>query len=282
VLCFLSLKTFNFERFECNNYYLHITTLQNNNFSGAFVGQNLVTLKEVDSTNTFLKNILANSAPVPDGTVIMAESQVAGRGQQQNKWFSSAGESLAFSILLKPDFLPISRQFCLTQVVSVSVYETLLPLVGNELKIKWPNDIYIGTSKMGGILIENQVQGYSIKNSIIGIGLNVNQTYFPDWVPNAVSLSQILQTDYDLKTLMFEICSHIEQWYVKLKHGEYSQLNEAYLGALYRLNKKGRFKVQDAIFEGTVTGVSAEGLLQVLQNEQLTTFNLKEIQFIHN
>jgi BirA family biotin operon repressor/biotin-[acetyl-CoA-carboxylase] ligase len=256
--------------------------LQNNNFLRAFVGQNLVTLKEVDSTNTFLKYILANSAPVPDGTVIMAESQVAGRGQQQNKWYSSAGESLAFSILLKPQFLSVSQQFCLTQVVSIAVYETLQPLVGNTLKIKWPNDIYIGSRKLGGILIENQVQGGSIKNAIVGIGLNVNQTNFPDWVPNAVSLRQILQTDYDLKALLFEICDHVEQWYIKLKQGLDSQLNEAYLEALYLMNKVGRFKVQDAIFEGMITGVSPEGLLQVKHNDQIKVYNLKEIEFLHN
>jgi BirA family biotin operon repressor/biotin-[acetyl-CoA-carboxylase] ligase len=256
--------------------------LQNNNFLRAFVGQNLVTLKEVDSTNTFLKYILANSAPVPDGTVIMAESQVAGRGQQQNKWYSSAGESLAFSILLKPQFLSVSQQFCLTQVVSIAVYETLQPLVGNTLKIKWPNDIYIGSRKLGGILIENQVQGGSIKNAIVGIGLNVNQTNFPDWVPNAVSLRQILQTDYDLKALLFEICGHVEQWYIKLKQGLDSQLNEAYLEALYLMNKVGRFKVQDAIFDGMITGVSAEGLLQVKHNDQIKVYNLKEIEFLHN
>ncbi|CAM3873940.1 biotin--[acetyl-CoA-carboxylase] ligase [Mucilaginibacter galii] len=256
--------------------------MQNNNFLRAFVGQNLITLKEVDSTNTFLKNILANNEPLPDGTVIMAESQIAGRGQQQNKWYSSTGESLAFSILLKPHFLALASQFQLTQIVSIGVYETLLPLVGNKLKIKWPNDIYVGGRKLGGILIENQVQGSAIKNSIIGIGLNVNQTNFPAWVPNAVSLRQILQTDYDLKALMFEICSHIERWYFKLKEGNGSQLNEAYLHSLYWLNKKGRFKVQDAIFEGMVTGVSAEGLLQVMQDGHVKAYNLKEIQFIHN
>jgi len=256
--------------------------LQNNNFLRAFVGRNLVTLKEVDSTNTFFKNILANNEPVPEGTVIMAESQVAGRGQQQNKWYSTTGESLTVSILLKPDFLPLSRQFCLTQLISLSVYETLRPLVGEQLKIKWPNDIYAGARKLGGILIENQVQGNFIKNSIIGIGLNINQTHFPDWVPNAISLSQILQTDYDLKALMFQICSHIEQWYVKLKQGNYSQLNQAYLEALYQLNINGRFKAQDAIFEGIITGVSADGLLQVEHNNRVTAYNLKEIQFLHN
>ena len=255
--------------------------MQNNNFLRAFVGQNLVSLKEVDSTNTFLKNILANSAPVPDGTVIMAESQVAGRGQQQNKWYSTTGESLTFSILLKPSFLQLNQQFFLTQLVSISVYETLLPLVGNELKIKWPNDIYIGNRKLGGILIENQVQGSAIKNSVIGIGLNINQAHFPDWVPNPISLKQILQTDYDLKALMFEICGYIEQWYIKLKQGDSSQLSQAYLAALYRLNKSSKFKVQDIIVEGTIRGVRADGLLEVQHEQNTTAYNLKEIQFIH-
>lgn len=248
----------------------------------AFVGQNFVSLKEVDSTNTFLKNMLANSTPVPDGTVIMAESQVAGRGQQQNKWYSTVGESLTFSVLLKPDFIPLSQQFCITQLVSISVYETLLPLVGDTLKIKWPNDIYIGNRKLGGILIENQVQGSTIKSAVIGIGLNINQTHFPDWVPNPISLRQILQTDYDLKALMFEICGHIEQWYIKLKQGNLSQLNDAYLRALYKLKISGNFKVQDTVIEGILIGVSADGLLQVQHGQAVTAYNLKEIQFIYN
>ena len=255
--------------------------MQNNNFLRAFVGQNLVTLQEVDSTNTFLKNILSNSEPVPEGTVIMAESQVAGRGQQQNKWYSTAGQSLAFSILLKPTFVPLNQQFLLTQIISIAVYESLLPLVGNQLKIKWPNDIYIGARKLGGILIENQVQGSTIKNAVIGVGLNINQDNFPDLVPNAISLRQILQTDYDLKVLLFEICDHVEQWYVKLRQGNYSLINEAYLRAMYLLNKHSRFKVQDTIFEGVITGVSANGLLQVLHSGLTTAYNLKEIQFLH-
>lgn len=242
----------------------------------------MVTLKEVDSTNTFLKNILANSAPVPEGTVIMAESQTAGRGQQQNKWYSSVGESLAFSILLKPGFLPLANQFDLTRAVSIGVHEALLPLIGNTLKIKWPNDIYIGSRKLGGILIENQVQGSIINNAIVGIGLNINQPDFPDWVPNAVSLRQILHTDYDLKALMFEICSHIERWYIKLKDGKESQIQEAYLNCLYLLNKPGRFKAQDIIFDGVITGVTANGLLQVQHEGQVSTYNLKEIKFLNN
>lgn len=255
--------------------------MQNNTFSGVIVGQYLVTLKEVDSTNTYLKKILANNEPVPEGAVIMAESQVAGRGQQQNKWYSSAGQSLAFSILLKPTFLPLSAQFALTCAVSLGIYDALHALIGSQLKIKWPNDIYIGDKKLGGILIENQVRGHVMNNAIVGIGLNINQTHFPQWVPNAVSLKQILHTDYDLKALLVEICRSIDYWYVKLKQGEASQIHNVYLNALYWLNTKARFKAEDSIFEGVITGVSPNGQLQVAHNGALHAYNLKEIEFLN-
>ncbi|WP_295767541.1 biotin--[acetyl-CoA-carboxylase] ligase [uncultured Mucilaginibacter sp.] len=255
--------------------------MQNNKFSEVIVAQNLVTLKEVDSTNTFLKKLLSNTEPVNEGTVILAESQTAGRGQQLNRWYSSANESLAFSLLLLPSFLPLENQFNLIRIVSLGVYDALSPLVGKALKIKWPNDIYINDLKLGGILIENQVQGGKIKSSVAGIGLNINQHAFPDWVPNAVSLKQILHKDYDLKALMFDICNHIGQWYIKLKAGDESQIEEAYLNTLYWLNKPGSFKAQDAIFGGTITGVSKTGLLQVNCNGVTAEYNLKEIEFLN-
>jgi BirA family transcriptional regulator, biotin operon repressor / biotin---[acetyl-CoA-carboxylase] ligase len=255
--------------------------LQNNIFSGLFVGQNLVTLPQVDSTNTFLKNRVANSEPLPEGTVIMAEDQLAGRGQQQNKWFSAKNQSLTCSILLKPDFLPLQQQFNLNRVVSLGIYDALLPIAGYNLKMKWPNDVYIGNRKLGGVLIENLVQGQSIKYTIIGIGLNVNQTTFPEWVPNPVSLRQILQTDYDIKALMFEICRQIERWYIKLKAGNDSQIREAYEKILYKLHLAARFKADDVIFDGTIVGVSADGLLQVEREGNVQTYNLKEIKFLN-
>ena len=154
--------------------------MQNNIISGLFVGQNFVTLKEVDSTNNFLKNLASNSKPVIEGTVIMAENQYAGRGQQQNGWFAQPGKNLTFSILFKPHFLAVADQFDLVRAVSLGVFDTFEPLLGAGLKIKWPNDIYHGDQKLGGMLIENMIQGGQIKNSIVVIGLNINQQNFPE------------------------------------------------------------------------------------------------------
>lgn len=260
------------------NYY----TLQNNIFSGLFVGQNYITVKEVDSTNNFLKELLSNSKPLIEGTVIMAENQYAGRGQQQNGWHSEAGKNLTFSIYLKPNFLAVSDQFDLTRAISLGVYDTLEPMLGEQLKIKWPNDIYFADYKIAGMLLENMIQGGQIKHSVIGIGLNVNQENFPDSLPYARSLKQILQQDYDLKTLLTEICRNIEAWYLQLKGGNISFVRSSYLNRLYWLNELKKFSADNAIFEGVINDIRYNGLLVLKDNNgREREFSLKEIKFLN-
>jgi len=256
--------------------------LQNNIFSGLFVGQNFVTIKEVDSTNNFLKQLASNSKPVIEGTVIMAENQTAGRGQQQNGWYAEAGKNLTFSLLLKPSFLPVTQQFDLVRAVSLGVFDALHPLLGDSLKIKWPNDIYYGNRKLGGMLIENMIQGGQIKNAIVGIGLNINQEKFPDNLPNATSVKQILQQDYDLKTLLSDICRHIEAYYLNLKAGKILFVRETYLTRLYWLNEQKEYKSKDGQFAGTIKSVKDNGILVVENNKhEELEFSLKEIEFVN-
>lgn len=256
--------------------------MQNNIFSGLFVGQNFVRIKEVDSTNNFLKELASNSKPLIEGTVIMAETQYAGRGQQQNGWHAEPGKNLTFSILLKPSFLPVTQQFDLVRAISLGVFDALQPLLGDNLKIKWPNDIYYSDRKLGGMLIENMIQGGQIKNAIVGIGLNVNQQDFPDSLPNATSVKQILQQDYDLNTLLSDICRHVEAYYLNLKAGKILFVRETYLTRLYRLNEQREFKSKDGQFAGTIKNVRDNGILVVENNnhEELE-FSLKEIEFVN-
>jgi BirA family biotin operon repressor/biotin-[acetyl-CoA-carboxylase] ligase len=256
--------------------------LQNNIFSGLFVGQNLVTIKQVDSTNSFLKNLLSNSKPVPEGTVIMAEEQYAGRGQQQNTWHSEPGKNLTFSLLLKPHFLSVGDQFDLNRAASLGVYDALQPILGDQLKIKWPNDIYYGDRKLGGMLIENTIQGGQLKDSVIGIGLNINQENFPSGASNATSVKQILQKDYDLTLLLSEICKYIEVYYLKLKAGQIDFVRNAYLSRLYWLNEVKRFESNDGVFNGSVKNVLPNGLLVIEDtNGRQLEFNLKELKFLN-
>jgi BirA family transcriptional regulator, biotin operon repressor / biotin---[acetyl-CoA-carboxylase] ligase len=265
-----------------NVFKLELNTLQNNIFSSLFVGQFFFTLKEVDSTNNFLKQMLSNSTPVMNGTVIMAENQYAGRGQQQKSWHTEPGKNLTFSILLETDFLPIKSQFDLTIITSMAVFEALYPLLGENLKIKWPNDIYYGDFKLGGILIENIIQGNQIKKSVIGIGLNINQVDFPEWLPNPTSVKQILRKDYDLKTLLSDICACIETGYLGLKNGDGFAVRKSYLNRLYWLNELKPFKANDELFEGWIKTVRENGLLVVENNKgEELEFSFKEIQFLN-
>ena len=224
---------------------------------------------------------MSNSKPLTEGTVIMAESQYAGRGQQQNRWHSEDGKNLTFSLLLKPSFLPLAKQFDLTRAISLGIINALEPLLGDGLKIKWPNDIYYADGKLGGILIENLVHGNQIKNSVIGIGLNINQESFPLEVPNAVSLKQILHRHYDLRLLLSEICQNIEAAYLNLKAGRFELVRKAYLERLYWLNEDKMFKASGQIFKGTIENVKDNGLLIVNNGAETSEYNQKEIEFLN-
>ena len=255
--------------------------MQNNTFSGLFVGQNLITLKEVASTNTFLKDALSKSTPLLEGTVIMAEKQFAGRGQTNNNWLSEEGMNLTFSILLNPSFLQVDRQFELNKAISLALNDVLKIHAGNQVRIKWPNDSYIVKNKVAGMLIENVVNGTRIRHAIVGIGLNVNQTKFPPSLNNVTSLKQELHKDYDLIVLLGEICSAIEARYLQLKAGHLAKINADYIDRLYLLNEWSVFKTQNRVFKGKIIGVSRLGQLQMETTEGIMLFNNNEIEFIH-
>ncbi len=254
--------------------------MQNNTFSGLFIGRNLITLKEVDSTNTFLKNALSKSTPLFDGTVIMADSQLAGRGQSGNSWLSESGKNLTFSILLNPGFLPIERQFDLNIAISLAMNDFLNKYLAGKAFIKWPNDCYIGNKKIGGILIENIVHGNTIKHAIIGIGLNVNQENFPAAFKNVTSLKQALHQDYNLMQILGEICVFIEARYLQLKAGNTDKLRDEYLSQIYLKDENALFKFDNEIQTATIRDITAIGQLAVETAGGLRYFNNKEIEFL--
>ncbi len=255
--------------------------MQNNTFSGLFVGQNLITLKEVASTNTFLKDALSKSTPLLEGTVIMAEKQFAGRGQANNTWVSEEGKNLTFSILLNPTFLTVDKQFELNKAISVALNDVLRSYAGAAATIKWPNDSYIGNKKTGGMLIENMVSGSIIRNAIVGIGLNVNQTFFPESLKNVTSMAQALHRDYDLNVLLGEICSAIEARYLQLKAGHLEKVTKDYTSQLYLLNEWSLFKSENSFLKGKINGVTDSGQLMMETSEGIKFFNNKEVEFIN-
>jgi BirA family biotin operon repressor/biotin-[acetyl-CoA-carboxylase] ligase len=254
--------------------------LQNNTFSGLFIGQKIVALPLVDSTNNYLRNELSKSAPLPEGTVILADHQFAGRGQVNNTWDTEPGKNLTFTILLNPAFLVPDNQFILNKAISIGINDALSHIIGNGVKIKWPNDIYVGDCKLGGILIENIIQGSIWKHAIVGIGLNVNQTNFAPHLKNATSLKKILHKDYEISVLLEAICKNIETQYLQLKAKKIDKINQQYLNRMYRLGEEHLFRTKGIEKPGKIIDVNEHGLLHIKFAGHDNSFSFKEIEFV--
>ncbi len=258
------------------------STLQNNIISGAFVGQNILTFKEITSTNNLMKELMAKSTPLPEGTVIMAEHQTAGKGQQQNVWHSEAGKNLLFSLVLYPLFLSPKNAFNLVAAIGLGVIKPLQQILGNQIRLKWPNDIYYGQKKLGGMLIENSIAGLSIKSAVVGVGININQENFPAHLPNPISIKQALQQNYGIKEVLLQICAGIEFYYLKLKAGKSEEIKQEYLDNLYGFGQELEFQTKDKVFKGEICAVNPSGLLGVKKENETVFFDLKQIKFIFN
>ncbi|TAF44995.1 MAG: biotin--[acetyl-CoA-carboxylase] ligase [Sphingobacteriales bacterium] len=254
--------------------------MQSNVFNTRFVGHSFVKLVKVDSTNNYLKNLLSNFEPLPQGTVIMADEQFAGRGQSNHKWLSQKGKNLTFSIFLMPNFLAVQQQFKLNQAITLGITDCLIKLLGNNCKIKWPNDIYFNADKIGGILIENTVRGHKISESVVGIGLNVNQKQFDSSLKNANSLAHILGVDFDLIGLLGDILKAIEIRYDMLEAGMISVLDKDFTQRLLGLNTLCQFSNRNEIFWASIVDVSETGLLILETETGQKWFNVKEVMMV--
>lgn len=163
-------------------------------------------IDEANSTNSLLA---AQCGILPHGAVIAARVQTAGRGQRGNTWESEPDANLTFSMLLRPRTILAARQFELSMLVALGVCDALAEASGETFSVKWPNDIYYGDKKICGILIENSLEGVRIGRSIAGIGINVNQRQFVSDAPNPISLSSITGRDYDLASLLEDVCDTV-------------------------------------------------------------------------
>ncbi len=244
-----------------------------------FLGRKVEFLTKVGSTNTYALEILAKSKP-PEGTVIAAHHQTAGRGQIGSHWESEPGKNLTFSVILYPGFLPVRRQFLLTQALSLGVADALGPYIPSGLTIKWPNDLYIHDHKIGGILLQNNVSSGQIVHTVAGFGINVNQTEFRSDAPNPVSLSQITGRKMALEALMEALCPALERRYLQLREGAFVQIKKDYLNRLYRLMEDTLFRrtADDMVFSGRIVGVRDDGKLVVAHRGGEEEFGFREVR----
>ncbi len=213
-------------------------------------------------------------------TLVVAESQTAGRGQQENKWESEAGSNLTFSLLCHPTFVKASRQFVLSQCMALAIWKSLRKIAEN-VSIKWPNDIYIGDRKVSGTLIECDLSGKEIENCIIGVGVNVNQTQFLSDAPNPVSLKQITGTDYDRDSLLDSIIAEFLILYEQIKNDGYETIRNEYMQHLYR--REGMHKYADVRgdFMAEIADIEPTGHLVLrFENGNTCRYEFKEVKFI--
>lgn len=243
-----------------------------------FIGKKYFSFQELPSTNTWLMESLAVHK-LPEGTLVLAEHQTDGKGQFGAIWSSEPFSSLTFSILLKPIFLPISNTFDISICIALAIHDCL-----NELrpgfKIKWPNDIYFENKKVAGILIENQIHKSTCEHSVIGIGLNVNQTDFLK-LPKATSLKQIIGVNFPIKNLLDRLCETIEARYLQLRANMYPSLFKSYLEHMYWFDEIHTFQTNAKQFNASIIGVLRNGKLLVKFSDGSTRdFEIKELQFI--
>ncbi len=242
----------------------------------------VVNIEAVPSTNNYLFNLVGEK-DLEEGLVINTDNQTAGKGLGENKWESQVGKNLTFSILLKPDFIKAEDQFVITQIVSLAIWKVCKEKLNTEsLKIKWPNDIYVGNKKLAGILVQNIIKGNSISHSIIGIGLNTNQEEFVSDAPNPISMIQLLKMPLERDSLLKEILREINNNYTAFMSTHIdSLLNNNYIENLFRMGETHFYGDKNSRFEGKIIGVDKYGQLRIKKSSgDICIYAYKEVEFV--
>jgi BirA family biotin operon repressor/biotin-[acetyl-CoA-carboxylase] ligase len=241
----------------------------------------LIKLDATTSTNDFLKSM---NSHVSAGhfTVVRADYQTKGKGQMGATWTSEKGKNLIMSILVKEKNLTLENVYDLNRLVSVSLVQALLFLKIPNLSVKWPNDIMSGNKKIAGILIENIIKSNQELESIIGIGLNVNQTEFNN-LTTATSMNLETHKKYDLDKILDIIVQKLDENIKTFSNQNTSNpFNELYDNYLFKKNIPSVFQTQDEQkFMGIIQKVTPSGLLEVLlEDDTLKHFDIKQVKMI--
>jgi len=237
----------------------------------------IIKLNAIDSTNRYLADYVSN-IPLKDYAVVMAQYQSAGQGQRGSNWQSEKGKNLIISILKNNIKTKVQDQFEINMRISMAVLITLNTFGVPNLSVKWPNDILSDNKKISGVLIQLIVKKEKIKQAIIGIGINVNQTHFNN-LPQASSMKSITGTAFDIEGLTTELMAQLKHYFDVTNT---DKLMAEYESVLFRKNKPSTFvNTQGVSFVGTIQGVSKRGMLRVKSEKVIEEFDLKSIQMIY-
>ncbi|MEZ4796009.1 MAG: biotin--[acetyl-CoA-carboxylase] ligase [Flavobacteriaceae bacterium] len=240
----------------------------------------IIKLNAIDSTNSYLRQLCSEKA-LADYTIVVAEHQTQGRGQMGTVWDSEKGKNLMFSLFKDLSIHDVEFPFYICMAISLAIVKTFKALNIIDLSIKWPNDILSADKKICGILIENVIKN-KLNSTIIGIGINVNQTDFNN-LPKASSLKNITGLHYNLDEILHSIIKHTKYYSKLLQEEHYDVVKTEYESLLFRKNKPSTFKnAKGEMFPGFIKGVTKYGKLQVLlEDEVVKKFDLKEIELLY-
>ncbi|MDR2948888.1 MAG: biotin--[acetyl-CoA-carboxylase] ligase [Prevotella sp.] len=239
----------------------------------------IIHIKETDSTNNYLKELLIKQN-VEEGTVVWSDFQLAGKGQRGNGWESENQKNLLFSIVFYPDTISAEKQFILSQIVSLAVADCLKNYAEN-ISIKWPNDIYWQEKKICGILLENTIIEDRIGQSVAGIGININQEKFWSNAPNPVSLKQITREEYNIENILREVIYNIRNYYQLIKDGNVQFIVNRYKESLFRKEGYHLYNDGKSQFLAQIDDIEPSGLLVLRTKEnKIKRFAFKEIKYI--
>lgn len=225
-------------------------------------GADITILPTVDSTNIYaMQQVHAHMAK--DGQIYFALEQTAGRGQRGRQWNSEPGTNIMMSMVFDTTGLSTELQFPFNMAMALGCYDYYKSVAGDEVSVKWPNDIYWRDRKAGGILIENLVQSGEWTWSVVGIGLNINQTRFdPSIARTPVSLKQITGRETDLMVALNALSAHLRQRWEAFRQSPLNIMT-AYNNALYKKAEKVKLRKDNRVFEALVLGADAYGRLRV-------------------
>jgi BirA family biotin operon repressor/biotin-[acetyl-CoA-carboxylase] ligase len=242
------------------------------------IGNQIIRLKEVDSTNDYLKSFKTSNIAF-EGLVVVAQNQKKGRGQMGNEWLAEPDKNLTFSVLLMPK-LTINYSFVLSMLTSLVIIEFLRSIGLNSPLIKWPNDIYYHQKKMAGILIENTIKKEVISESIIGVGININQTQFESL--NATSVGLVLNKTIDLEAALLKLLKLFDATYLKFKQQQnFKSIKQEYLRNIMGFNTKLNFTDKNGdSFTAKIIDVEWNGRLVLETNQkEIRKYFFKEVEF---
>src|SRR5574344_8851 len=244
--------------------------------------------ESLESTNQYCELLDLNQ--IEEFTIICAREQTAGIGQRGNHWESEAGKNLTFSLILHPSFLDVSDQFKLTKILSLALCDYVEgqlnnALLNDKVHIKWPNDIYVNDKKIGGILSTLRISGTKIQSAICGIGLNINQTSFSDWIPNPISLAQLTHSTHPIESCLEVLQETLQSRYNQLQEitigiHQDTIIDTQYLDRLYQLHEESSYVYKGNPISATIKGVDHFGHLQLLTSDKTNiSCDLKELQY---